>query len=119
MSEITVNPPIQHFHRTTVVSPGETAFIPSRITHGLMFVQECEDLRKENKFLANEIHMERIMMRTENELIMRNLRNLNQELQAEVKEVRAPDFCLVSSMKVCFYRLPRQKVVCSRLDLHL
>lgn len=61
-----------------------------------MSVQECEDLRKENKFLANEIHMERIMMRTENELIMRNLRNLNRELQAEVKEVRAPDFCLVS-----------------------
>lgn len=49
--------------------------------------QECEDLRKENKFLANEIHMERITMRTENELIMRNLRNLNQELQADIKEV--------------------------------
>lgn len=31
--------------------------------------------------------MERIMMRTENELTMRNLRNLNQELQAQVKEV--------------------------------
>ena len=28
------------------------------------------------------------MMRTENELTMRNLRNLNQELQAQVKEVR-------------------------------
>lgn len=27
------------------------------------------------------------MMRTESELTMRNLRNLNQELQAEVKEV--------------------------------
>ena len=27
------------------------------------------------------------MMRTENELTMRNLRNLNQELQAQVKEV--------------------------------
>lgn len=32
--------------------------------------------------------MERIMMRKDNELTMRNLRNLNQELQAQVKEVR-------------------------------
>ncbi|KAF3706159.1 hypothetical protein EXN66_Car021851 [Channa argus] len=48
--------------------------------------KECEDLKKENKHLTNEIHMERIMMRTENELTMRNLRNLNQELQAQVKE---------------------------------
>lgn len=32
--------------------------------------------------------MERIMMRTESELTMRNLRNLNQELQAQVKEVQ-------------------------------
>lgn len=52
------------------------------------FAQECEDLKKENKYLSNEIHMERIMMRTESELTMRNLRNLNQELQAQVKEVR-------------------------------
>lgn len=29
------------------------------------------------------------MMRTENELTMRNLRNLNQELQAQVKEVHS------------------------------
>ncbi|XP_062246241.1 coiled-coil domain-containing protein 88B [Platichthys flesus] len=50
--------------------------------------KECEDLRKENKYLSNEIHMERIMMRTENELTMRNLRNLNQELQAQVKELK-------------------------------
>ncbi|XP_037622850.1 protein FAM184A [Sebastes umbrosus] len=49
--------------------------------------KECEDLRKENKYLSNEIHMERIMMRTESELTMRNLRNLNQELQAQVKEL--------------------------------
>lgn len=35
--------------------------------------------------------MERIMMRTENELTMRNLRNLNQELQAQVKEVGGGD----------------------------
>ncbi|KAM3609551.1 uncharacterized protein V6R79_016847 [Siganus canaliculatus] len=50
--------------------------------------KECEDLRKENKYLSNEIHMERIVMRTENELTMRNLRNLNQELQAQVKELK-------------------------------
>lgn len=49
--------------------------------------QECEDLRKENKFLSHEIRMERIVMRTESELTMRNLRNLNQELQAQIKEV--------------------------------
>lgn len=45
-------------------------------------------MKKENKYLLNEIHMERIMMRKDNELTMRNLRNLNQELQAQVKEVR-------------------------------
>lgn len=28
-------------------------------------------------------------MRTENELIMRNLRNLNQDLQAQVREVKS------------------------------
>ncbi|KAF0040358.1 hypothetical protein F2P81_006256 [Scophthalmus maximus] len=48
--------------------------------------KECEDLRKENKYLSNEIHMERIVLRTESELTMRNLRSLNQELQAQVKE---------------------------------
>lgn len=57
--------------------------------HNVTFPKECEDLRKENKFLSNEIHMERIMMRTENELTMRNLRNLNQELQSQVKEVHS------------------------------
>ncbi|XP_051513204.1 polyamine-modulated factor 1-binding protein 1-like [Myxocyprinus asiaticus] len=50
--------------------------------------KECEDLKKENKYLSNEIHMERIVMRTESELTMRNLRNLNQELQAHVKEMK-------------------------------
>ncbi|XP_026143143.1 trichohyalin isoform X1 [Carassius auratus] len=50
--------------------------------------KECEDLKKENKYLSNEIHMERIMMRTESELTMRTLRNLNQELQAQVKELK-------------------------------
>ncbi|KAG7521946.1 hypothetical protein JOB18_010245 [Solea senegalensis] len=50
--------------------------------------KECEDLRKENKYLLNEIHMERIMMRTDSELTMRNLRNLNQELQDQIKELK-------------------------------
>ncbi|PWA24583.1 hypothetical protein CCH79_00011838 [Gambusia affinis] len=50
--------------------------------------KECEDLKRENKFLSNEIHMERIAMRTENELTMRNLRNMNQELQIQVKELK-------------------------------
>lgn len=44
-------------------------------------------MRRENKFLANEIRLERISTRTENELIMRNLRNVNQDLQAQVREV--------------------------------
>lgn len=57
--------------------------------------QECEDLRKENKYLSNEIHMERIVMRTESELTMRNLRNLNQELQAQVKEVHTQTLDIV------------------------
>ncbi|XP_015227726.1 PREDICTED: inner centromere protein A-like [Cyprinodon variegatus] len=50
--------------------------------------KECEDLKRQNKLLLNEIHMERIMMRTENELTMRNLRNMNQELQMQVKELK-------------------------------
>lgn len=54
-----------------------------------MFLKECEDLRRENKLLANEIHMERIAMRTENGLTMRNLRNLNQDLQAQAREVKS------------------------------
>lgn len=59
------------------------------VTDDVNVPQECEDLRKENKYLSNEIHMERITMRTENELTMRNLRNLNQELQVQVKEVHS------------------------------
>ncbi|TNN42350.1 hypothetical protein EYF80_047491 [Liparis tanakae] len=48
--------------------------------------KECEDLRRENKHLSSEIHMERVVMRTESELTMRTLRSLNQELQAQAKE---------------------------------
>ncbi|XP_030221897.1 calponin homology domain-containing protein DDB_G0272472 [Gadus morhua] len=59
--------------------------------------KECEDLKKENKYLSNEIHMERIMMRTENELTMRNLRNLNQELLAQVKESHRSRRCTTAS----------------------
>ncbi|XP_039664079.1 myosin-11 [Perca fluviatilis] len=65
--------------------------------------KECEDLRKENKYLSNEIHMERIMMRTENELTMRNLRNLNQELQTQVKE-----------LKQKLYQSQQRATLCSR-----
>ncbi|XP_077423233.1 uncharacterized protein LOC144053077 [Vanacampus margaritifer] len=50
--------------------------------------KECEDLRKENKFLSDEIRMEKITMRSENELVMRNLRSVNQELQAQVKDLK-------------------------------
>ncbi|KAL4648903.1 transmembrane and coiled-coil domain-containing protein 5A [Arapaima gigas] len=50
--------------------------------------KECEDLKQQNKFLSNEIHMERIVMRTESELTMRSLRALNQELQAHIKELK-------------------------------
>uniref|UniRef100_A0AAV2L139 Uncharacterized protein n=1 Tax=Knipowitschia caucasica TaxID=637954 RepID=A0AAV2L139_KNICA len=50
--------------------------------------KEVEDLKRENKHLSNEIHMERIMMRNENELSMRNLRNLNQDMQNQLKELK-------------------------------
>ncbi|KAK5927509.1 hypothetical protein CgunFtcFv8_012659 [Champsocephalus gunnari] len=63
--------------------------------------KECEDLRKENKFLSNEIHMERIMMRTESELTMRNLRNLNQELQAQVKELKQKLYLSQQRVSLC------------------
>ncbi|XP_034004992.1 trichohyalin [Trematomus bernacchii] len=63
--------------------------------------KECEDLRKENKFLSNEIHMERIMMRTESELTMRNLRNLNQELQAQVKELKQKLYLSQQRVALC------------------
>ncbi|XP_077374092.1 uncharacterized protein LOC144016626 [Festucalex cinctus] len=49
--------------------------------------KECEDLRKENKFLSDEIRMERTTLRSENELVMRNLRSVNHELQAQVKDL--------------------------------
>ncbi|XP_045893337.1 myosin-9 [Micropterus dolomieu] len=65
--------------------------------------KECEDLRKENKYLSNEIHIERITMRTENELTMRNLRNLNQELQVQVKE-----------LKQKLYQSQQRATLCSR-----
>ncbi|KAK0135683.1 hypothetical protein N1851_028441 [Merluccius polli] len=65
--------------------------------------KECEDLKKENKYLSNEIHMERIMMRTESELTMRNLRNLNQELLAQVKE-----------LKQKLYQSQQRSTLCSR-----
>ncbi|XP_034031474.1 uncharacterized protein LOC117515049 [Thalassophryne amazonica] len=63
--------------------------------------KECEDLKKENKYLSNEIHMERIMMRTESELTMRNLRNLNQDLQAQVKELKQKLFQSQQRASLC------------------
>ncbi|CAG05582.1 unnamed protein product [Tetraodon nigroviridis] len=64
--------------------------------------KECEDLRRENKFLANEIHMERMAMRSENELIMRNLRNVNQDLQAQVRELADVQLSLAQTEKSHF-----------------
>ncbi|CAL8359025.1 unnamed protein product [Lota lota] len=94
--------------------------------------KECEDLKKENKYLSNEIHMERIMMRTENELTMRNLRNLNQELQAQVKELKQKLYQSQQRMTLCSRAaeqaevsrgeaeqsraLAEAKAVCSRQD---
>nr|XP_034978043.1 cytadherence high molecular weight protein 2-like [Zootoca vivipara] len=48
--------------------------------------KECEDLKKQNKCLSNELHLERIFMKSESELGMRNLRNINHGLQTLVKE---------------------------------
>lgn len=45
------------------------------------------------------------MMRTESELTMRNLRNLNQELQAQVKEVQNVRYLPLNRDKVtvCYW----------------
>ncbi|XP_077786553.1 uncharacterized protein LOC114597877 [Podarcis muralis] len=50
--------------------------------------KECEDLKKQNKCLSNELHLERIFMKSESELGMRNLRNINHGLQTLVKELK-------------------------------
>ncbi|KAJ6665119.1 hypothetical protein lerEdw1_005350, partial [Lerista edwardsae] len=50
--------------------------------------KECEELKKHNKCLSNELHLERIFMKSESELGMRNLRNINLGLQAAVKELK-------------------------------
>ncbi|KAM9814780.1 uncharacterized protein ACBT44_009832 [Syngnathus typhle] len=50
--------------------------------------KECEDLRKENKFLSDEIRMERMTVHSENELMVKNLRSVNRELQAQVKDLK-------------------------------
>nr|XP_028587114.1 inner centromere protein-like isoform X1 [Podarcis muralis] len=50
--------------------------------------QECEDLKKQNKCLSNELRLERIFMKSESELGMRNLRNINHGLQTLVKELK-------------------------------
>nr|XP_021328937.1 trichohyalin-like isoform X2 [Danio rerio] len=63
--------------------------------------KECEDLKKENKYLSGEIHMERIMMRTESELTMRNLTNKH--------------FChLLSQLKQKLHVSQQRATLCSR-----
>ncbi|XP_035252410.1 golgin subfamily A member 6-like protein 6 [Anguilla rostrata] len=81
--------PIRAVRPVSALSPSASFLQINRLQGELVRKRkECEDLRQQNKYLSNEIHMERIMMRTESELTMRNLRNLNQELQAQVKELK-------------------------------
>ncbi|KAI1903888.1 hypothetical protein AGOR_G00000050 [Albula goreensis] len=81
--------PVRAVRPVSALSPSASFLQISRLQGELVRKRkECEDLKQENKYLSNEIHMERIMMRTESELTMRNLRNLNQELQAQVKELK-------------------------------
>ncbi|XP_032380594.1 myosin-14 [Etheostoma spectabile] len=61
--------------------------------------------------------MERIMMRTENELTMRNLRNLNQELQTQVKEslqYASTFLCDPHQLKQKLYQSQQRATLCSR-----
>ncbi|KAJ8344040.1 hypothetical protein SKAU_G00313690 [Synaphobranchus kaupii] len=81
--------PVRAVRPVSALSPSASFLQISRLQGELVRKRkECEDLKQDNKYLSNEIHMERIMMRTESELTMRNLRNLNQELQAQVKELK-------------------------------
>ncbi|XP_048829618.1 uncharacterized protein LOC125706821 [Brienomyrus brachyistius] len=81
--------PVRVVRPVSALSPNASFLQISRLQGELVRKRkECEDLKQENKFLSNEIHMERIVMRTENELTMRNLRGLNQELQGQIKELK-------------------------------
>ncbi|XP_061077220.1 tropomyosin [Conger conger] len=81
--------PVRAVRPVSALSPSASFLQISRLQGELVRKRkECDELKHENKYLSNEIHMERIMMRTESELTMRNLRNLNQELQAQVKELK-------------------------------
>nr|XP_015193588.1 PREDICTED: spindle pole body component 110-like [Lepisosteus oculatus] len=81
--------PVRMVRPVSALSPATSFIQISRLQGELVRKRkECEDLKQQNKYLTSEIHMERIMMRTESELTMRNLRNLNQELQAQVKELK-------------------------------
>ncbi|XP_072373800.1 uncharacterized protein [Scyliorhinus torazame] len=49
--------------------------------------KECEELKKTNNWLAKELQVEKVLLRSESERTMRNLRVLNQEMRATIKEV--------------------------------
>ncbi|MGH0130215.1 UNVERIFIED_CONTAM: hypothetical protein FKN15_041726 [Acipenser sinensis] len=76
--------PIRMVRPVSALSPGASFIKISQLQGEL----ECEDFKQQNKHLSNEIHMERVMMRTELELTMRNLRHLNHDLLAQVKELK-------------------------------
>ncbi|XP_078077210.1 uncharacterized protein LOC144499030 [Mustelus asterias] len=50
--------------------------------------KECEELKKTNNWLTKELHVEKVLLRSESERTMRNLRLLNQEMRATIKELR-------------------------------
>ncbi|XP_038663912.1 trichohyalin isoform X2 [Scyliorhinus canicula] len=54
----------------------------------LNVIQECEELKKTNTWLAKELQLEKVLLRSESERTMRNLRVLNQEMHATIKELR-------------------------------
>ncbi|KAK1161702.1 myosin heavy chain, skeletal muscle, adult [Acipenser oxyrinchus oxyrinchus] len=81
--------PIHMVRPVSAMSPGASFIKISQLQGELVRKRkECEDFKQQNKYLSNEIHMERVMMRTESELTMRNLRHLNQDLLAQVKELK-------------------------------
>ncbi|XP_069079711.1 golgin subfamily A member 6-like protein 7 isoform X1 [Pleurodeles waltl] len=63
--------------------------------------KECEELKRENKNLSNDLHLERFFMKSESELGMRNLRNLNQDLLSEVNELKQKVFSSQQRAVVC------------------
>ncbi|KAH0620886.1 hypothetical protein JD844_021763 [Phrynosoma platyrhinos] len=81
--------PLCRIRPTSAVIQGSSVAHINRLQGELVRKRkECEELKKQNKCLSNELHLERIFMKSENELGMRNLRNLNHGLQATVKELK-------------------------------